>query len=115
MWEINLKSEEKKYTIREVGDSANPLSATKLILVFEKKHRVIVCMCENFHSFHTERCDAGAKILPKPRKAEDVNKSSRKQTKRARAAKQPTKLSKYDSSDCIDIDRLQCGFSAYGK
>lgn len=25
------------------------------------------------------------------------------------------KLSKYDSSDCIDIDRLQCGFSAYGK
>lgn len=24
-------------------------------------------------------------------------------------------LNKYDSSDCIDIDRLQCGSSAYGK
>lgn len=27
----------------------------------------------------------------------------------------PQTLNKYDSSDCIDIDRLQCGFSAHGK
>lgn len=72
-----------------------------------------MCMCEIFHSFHTERCDAGAKILPKPQ-GRRREKSSQQQTKRARS-QQPTKLSKYDSGDCIDIDRLQCGFSAYGK